>query len=127
MDSQAPTIQFYEGISEQLSNVSLRRDPSTGGRRAILIFEQLRSIEQFNSFRNRFSGSLQLIDQEGTISIEPAGVKFIFSGPEGDDLARVECRLEIERDDYWERFMRFMRRYADANGMAYGDAGAGDA
>ncbi|MFE4106815.1 photosystem II reaction center protein Psb28 [Almyronema epifaneia] len=122
MDSQVPTIQFYEGISEQLSNVSLRRDRATGAKLAILIFEQLKSIEQFNSFRNRFSGSLQLIDDEGTISIEPAGVKFIFGGPEGDDLERVECTLEIDRDDYWERFMRFMHRYADANGMAYGDA-----
>ncbi len=125
MESQTPAIQFYDGISEQLSNVSLRRDRATGARLAILIFEQLKSIEQFNSFRNRFAGSLQLIDQEGTISIEPAGVKFIFGGPEGDELERVECKLEIERDDYWERFMRFMHRYADANGMAYGDASAG--
>jgi photosystem II Psb28-2 protein len=33
----------------------------------------------------------------------------------------MECRFEIDLEDYWERFMRFMNRYAEANGMAYGE------
>ncbi|MGF1676496.1 MAG: photosystem II reaction center protein Psb28, partial [Rivularia sp. (in: cyanobacteria)] len=32
------------------------------------------------------------------------------------------CQFEIEQDDHWDRFMRFMHRYADANGMAYEDS-----
>lgn len=123
MYSQIPTIHFYEGISEELSNVSLQRDRATGVRKVVFMFQKLESIERFNTFKNRFAGALRLTDSEGEISVEPSGIRFIFGGPEGDDLERVECTLEIDRNDHWERFMRFMHRYAEANGMAYGETG----
>lgn len=119
-----PCIEFFEGVPEELSDVRLRLNRSTGHRTVLMIFQTLHAIEQFRSYRNRFAKALVLTDEEGQIDIEPASVKFIFGGPEGDDLERVECRFEIERDDYWERFMRFMHRYAEANGMAYGETGA---
>lgn len=122
MAAATPSVEFYEGISEEISNVSLRRDEATGDRLIVLIFERLKAIEQFQSFRSRFSKALKLTDDEGIITIEPTGVKFIFTGPEGDDLKQVECTLAIDREDHWERFMRFMHRYADANGMAYGES-----
>ena len=118
----APIVQFYEGIPESIDNVSLRRNADTGDRMVLLTFKQLKAIESFQSFRSQFSKALKLIDEEGTITIEPSGIRFIFGGPEGDDLDRVECTLTIDRDDHWERFMRFMHRYASANGMAYGEA-----
>lgn len=121
MTAQTPTVQFYEGIPETISDVRLRQNKSTGDRSALLIFEKMEAIEQFKSFRNEFSKALKMIDEEGVITIEPSGVKFIFGGPEGDDLVRVECTLDIDRDDHWDRFMRFMHRYAEANGMAYGE------
>ena len=49
------------------------------------------------------------------------GLSSFFGGPEGDELVQVECILDIDREDHWERFMRFMHRYAEANGMAYGE------
>ncbi len=118
-----PCIEFFEGIPEELADVSLRLNRSTGIRSVLLVFRALRSIERFRSYTNRFAKALLLTDEEGKISIEPAAIKFIFGGPEGDELERVECRLEIDREDHWERFMRFMHRYAEANGMAYGEAG----
>jgi photosystem II Psb28-2 protein len=121
MTAQTPIVQFYEGIPETISNVRLRQNQATGDRSVLLIFERMEAIEQFKSFRNEFSKALKLTDEEGVITIEPSGVKFIFGGPEGDDLMRVECVLNIDRDDHWDRFMRFMHRYADANGMAYGE------
>ena len=120
--SENPTVEFFEGIPETISDVSLRRDRATGDRVVLLIFQRLEAIEQFKSFRSRFAKALRLTDSEGIITIEPSGVKFIFSGPEGDDLKCVECTLTIDRDDHWERFMRFMHRYADANGMVYGES-----
>lgn len=124
MAAEIPTVEFFDGITEEISNVSLRRDRTTGDRLVLLIFERLQAIEQFQSFRSRFSKALKLTDSEGVITIEPSGVKFIFTGPEGDDLKQVECTLAIDREDHWDRFMRFMHRYADANGMAYGEAEA---
>lgn len=116
-----PIVQFYEGIPEEINNVSLRRNVDTGDRTVLLTFKQLKAIESFQSFRSEFSKALKLIDEEGTIAIEPSGIRFIFGGPEGDDLDRVECTLTLDREDHWERFMRFMHRYAKANGMAYGE------
>ncbi|MEB3313888.1 MAG: photosystem II reaction center protein Psb28 [Cyanobacteriota bacterium] len=125
MTQVTPTVQFYEGINESIDDVSLRRHPATGDRSILLIFKQLRAIEAFQSFRSQFAKALKLVDEEGTITIEPSGIRFIFGGPDGDDLERVECTLTLDRQDHWDRLMRFMHRYADANGMAYGEATPG--
>jgi photosystem II Psb28-2 protein len=117
-----PTIEFFEGIPEDLSDISLRRNRATGVRSVLMVFASLQSIERFRSYTNRFAKALVLTDAEGRIEIEPASMKFIFGGPEGDDLDRVECRLEVDQDAHWERLMRFMHRYAEANGMSYGEA-----
>lgn len=122
MADPIPCIEFFEGIAEELSDVSLRRNRATGIRSVLMIFKSLRSIERFRSYTNRFAKALLLTDSEGKISIEPSSIKFVFGGPEGDDLQQVECRFEIDQADHWERFMRFMHRYAEANSMTYGEA-----
>ncbi|MBD2464047.1 photosystem II reaction center protein Psb28 [Oscillatoria sp. FACHB-1407] len=119
--TSTPFIYFFEGIPEELSDVSLRRNRSTGVRSVLLTFKQLKSIERFNSYTKRFAQGLRLVDSEGEISVEPDSVQFVFGGPEGDELVRVECKFEIQREDHWERFVRFMNRYAEANGMEYGE------
>ncbi|MBW4647516.1 MAG: photosystem II reaction center protein Psb28 [Kastovskya adunca ATA6-11-RM4] len=123
MTSPTPSIQFFEGLFEELSNVSLRRNRNSGLRTVVMMFDKLKAIERFNSFTKRSTNSLLLTDSEGEIRVEPSSVKFRFTGPEGDDLARVDCAFEIDREDHWERFMRFMNRYAEANGMEYSEPG----
>jgi photosystem II Psb28-2 protein len=123
MTSVLPSIQFFEGIYEELSNVSLRRNRNSGVRSVLMTFNSLKALEKFNSFTKRFSNSMLLTDEEGVISVEPSSVKFRFGGPEGDELERVECQFEIEQEDHWERFMRFMTRYAETNGMDYSETG----
>ncbi len=117
-----PSIQFFAGINETLGNVSLRRNPNTGKRIVLMTFDQLQALEKFNSFTKKSLNTMLLTDEEGEISVTPSSTKFIFVGDEGDELKRVDCQFEIEQDDHWERFMRFMHRYADANGMAYADS-----
>lgn len=116
-----PSIEFFVGISEELSNVSLRRSKETGIRNVLMTFKNLKSLEKFQSFTQQTYGDLRLIDSEGEISVKPSSLRIIFGGDEGDDLQRVECGFEMEKDDHWERFMRFMKRYAEANGMGYQD------
>ena len=60
--------------------------------------------------------------KKGVISVAPSSVKFLFGGREGDEFQRMECEFEIQREDHWERFMRFMNRYAQANGMVYSES-----
>ncbi|HIK05187.1 MAG TPA: photosystem II reaction center protein Psb28 [Trichormus sp. M33_DOE_039] len=121
MTSTPPSIQFFAGIYEELSNVSLRREVRTGKRIVMMTFEQLQALEGFNSFTKQSLNALLLTDEEGEINITPSSTRFIFGGDEGDELRGVECKFEVERDDHWERFMRFMHRYAEANGMEYGE------
>ena len=122
MTSTTPTIQFFAGLTEDLSNVSLRKNPQTGKRIVVMIFENLKVLERFQSFTKQSLNSMLLTDEEGEIRVTPSSTKFIFGGDEGDELRRVECKVEIEQEDHWERFMRFMNRYAQANGMAYSDS-----
>lgn len=121
MVTQIPTIQIFAGVPEELSGVSLRQGKTTGKRSAVLIFEKLESLEHFRSYWKRSANAVHLIDEEGEILIEPTGVRLLYGGPEGEDLRRVECKLEINQDDRWERFMRFMNRYAESNEMVYGE------
>lgn len=116
-----PRIEFFVGITEALSNVSLRKDPRTGSKSVEMTFEQLNALERFQSFTSGFNGVVRLIDEEGDIAVTPSSCRIIFGGDEGDDLRGVTCRFEIERADHWERFMRFMHRYAEAHGFAYGE------
>lgn len=123
MTAQTPSIQFFEGIYEELSNVSLRRNRNNGVRSVLMTFNTLKALERFNSFTKRSSNSMLLTDEEGVITVEPSSVQIVFGGAEGDELQRVECKFEIEREDHWERFMRFMERYAQVNDMAYSETG----
>jgi photosystem II Psb28-2 protein len=121
MTTTPASIQFFAGIFEELSNVSLRRERRTGKRIVLFTFNQLNALTGLNSFTKQSLNALLLSDEEGEISVTPSGTKFIFGGDEGDELQRVECQFAVERDDHWERFMRFMYRYAEANGMEYGE------
>jgi len=119
MTSPTATIYFFEGIPEEISNVSLRRNRRTGVRSVLLSFKQVRALERFNSLTKQFTNLLCLTDKEGEIRATPSSVKFIFGEPEGDEFQRMDCAIEIEQENHWERFMRFMNRYAQTNGMEY--------
>lgn len=119
MSLQAPSIEFFQGVAEELSNVSLRRNKNTGIRNVLMIFESLNALNKFNSFTKGSAQNLILIDSEGKIIVTPNSLKMIFGDDEGNELKRVECKFEIESDSHWERFTRFMNRYAEANGMEF--------
>ena len=71
MVDSTPTVEFYDGIAEEISNVSLRQNRSTGVKTVLLSFERLRAIEKFRNFRSRFSKALKLTGEGGSIRIEP--------------------------------------------------------
>jgi photosystem II Psb28-2 protein len=122
MVAATPRIEIFDGISEELSDVSLRQVKDSATRRVVMTFSSLQALEKLNSFTKSSSNALRLIDEEGVIAIEPQSVRSIYGGEEKDELKAIECQFNIDREDHWERFMRFMHRYAEANGMAYGDS-----
>ena len=117
-----PSIEFFVGIPEVLSDVRLRTNKNTGVHNVVMIFERLNALEKLNSFTQQSTGNLQLIDEEGEITVKPSSTKMIFGGDDGDDLKSVKCTFEVEDETHWERVMRFLHRYADANGMGYAES-----
>jgi photosystem II Psb28-2 protein len=116
----SPSIQFFDGINESLDGVSLRRNRSTGQRLVVMQFRHLRALERFNSFRAQSSNVMNLIDEEGVITVTPSYTKFFFGGEDGGEFEKLECAFEIA-EEHWERLTRFMDRYAAANNMEYGE------
>lgn len=119
--STQPTLEFFEGLPESLSHVSLQRHRETGDRTLIFRFNELKALERFNSYTRPFNKSLRLSDEEGDISLTPSSVQIVYGGDDGDTLQQVKCRIDISREDHWQRLMRFMHRYAAAHGMDYGE------
>lgn len=114
-----PSIEFFVGLSEELSDVRLKKNKKTGVFTVEFWFDKLKAIEKFQCFTNKTYGDLRLIDEEGTISVIPSDTKFIFGGDEGDELKKVKCSFKISEESQWKRFMIFMERYAFANGMEF--------
>lgn len=119
MTNITPSIEFFVGLSEELSNVSLRQNKKTNIYSVVFFFNKLKALEKFQSFTTKTYGDLRLIDEEGTISVTPSDTKFIFGGDDGDDLKQVQCTFEIHQEEHWVRFMGFMERYARGNGMEF--------
>ena len=55
---------------------------------------------------------LYLIDEEGEIVIREVQGKFVNGKPES-----LEAVYVMKSNEEWERFMRFMNRYAEQNGL----------
>ncbi|MEM9007494.1 MAG: photosystem II reaction center protein Psb28 [Cyanobacteria bacterium P01_F01_bin.86] len=117
MIALVPCVQIFQGVSEKVSSVSLRQDLATGTRIAVMRFQNLASLAHFLCSKKCSAKALHLIDSEGEILIKPA-IEMLYGGPEGKDIKSVECKFEIEQDDSWKRFMRFIHRYSEAHGLA---------
>jgi photosystem II Psb28-2 protein len=120
MTSISPSIEFFAGIPEELSDVRLRRDRLTGEQSVKMTFVNIKAVQGVNSFTKKSFNDIRLVDSEGTISIAPKSSKLFWKN-KGDDqeLAKIEIVFDIGLAEHWDRFMRFMQRYAEANGMEF--------
>jgi photosystem II Psb28-2 protein len=120
MTSISPSIEFFAGIPEELSDVRLRRDRATGEQSVKMTFVNIKAVQGVNSFTKTSFNDIRLVDSEGTISITPKSSKLFWKN-KGDDqeLAKIEIVFDVGLAEHWDRFMRFMQRYAEANGMEF--------
>ncbi|MFM7885330.1 MAG: photosystem II reaction center protein Psb28 [Pseudanabaena sp.] len=120
MNPITPSIEFFAGIPEELSDVRLRRDRHTGENSVKMTFVNIKAVQGANSFAKASFNDIRLVDSEGTISIEPTTSK-LFWKDQGDDseLAKIEIVFDVGSTDHWDRFMRFMERYSEANGWEF--------
>ncbi|MGB3512014.1 MAG: photosystem II reaction center protein Psb28 [Microcoleaceae cyanobacterium] len=110
------SVQFIEGLNEEITGVSLRKRRNSEVKIVVLMFDRLQATESFRSFTNKIN-KLWLKDEEGDIEVAPSGIKFLSA--DETDFSKVECSFEVESEEKFERVMRFLHRYAEANGFEF--------
>nr|YP_009397118.1 photosystem II protein W [Spyridia filamentosa]ARW66304.1 photosystem II protein W [Spyridia filamentosa] len=107
-------IQFIKGIKETtVADVSLTRskDGSTGT--AKFRFNNPDILQSGMEKKGDIKG-MYLNDEEGELMTTDVSAKFINGKPQG-----IECLYIIKSPEEWDRFMRFMERYANINNLSF--------
>ncbi|KAI8464355.1 MAG: photosystem II subunit 28 [Monoraphidium minutum] len=109
----AASMQFIKGINEPtVPEVSLRRARNGSSGSALLMFESP-SIFQASGELGEITG-LFMIDDEGELSTTDVKAKFVNGKPQA-----IEAKYNMRSSFEWDRFIRFMDRYAEENGLGF--------
>lgn len=107
-------IQFIKGIDEEVIpdvRLTRSRDGNTGT--ATFRFAKPRVLEASMGNKGDITG-MYLMDEEGELVTRDVNAKFINGKPEA-----IESVYIIKSPEDWDRFMRFMERYAQDNGLKF--------
>jgi photosystem II 13kDa protein len=105
-------IQFSKGVDENvIPDVRLTRSKDGTNGTATFYFEKPKALS--NASTDEITG-MYLLDEEGEISTREVKAKFINGKPEA--LEAVYIMKSVEE---WDRFMRFMERYAEENELGF--------
>mmetsp|Transcript_17446 Transcript_17446/g.45358 ORF Transcript_17446/g.45358 Transcript_17446/m.45358 type:complete len:158 (-) Transcript_17446:160-633(-) len=109
----AVSMEFIKGIKEPcVPDVKLTRSRDGGQGTASFIFSQPSVFEAGNEL-GEITG-LYMNDDEGTIATTDVNAKFVNGKP-----SAIECKYVMKSTYDWDRFMRFMERYAEENGLGF--------
>ena len=113
MMAARPSIQFIQGTDEQtIPDVRLTKSRDGTNGVAIFTFEQP-SVFDSSAELGDITG-LYMIDDEGVLQSVDVSAKFVNGKP-----ARIEAKYVMRTPRDWDRFMRFMERYSQANGLQF--------
>jgi photosystem II 13kDa protein len=105
-------IQFSKGIKEEIiPDVRLTRSKDGSNGTATFIFEKPKALEAENT--DSITG-MYMIDEEGELITREVKAKFINGQP-----AALEALYIMKSAEAWDRFMRFMDRYAESNDLGF--------
>ncbi|CAI5966009.1 unnamed protein product [Closterium sp. NIES-65] len=106
-------VQFIRGVNEQtIPEVRLTRSRDGTSGTATFVFEQPSVFDQPSDLGD-ITG-LFMIDEEGDLQTVDVSAKFINGKPAG-----IEAKYIMRTEREWDRFMRFMERYAEANNLGF--------
>ncbi|NJL85319.1 MAG: photosystem II reaction center protein Psb28 [Leptolyngbyaceae cyanobacterium SM1_1_3] len=105
-------IQFKQGIREDvIPDVRLTRAADGSDGTATFYFENPTAL---TSEEGGDITGMYLVDEEGEMVSRDVNAKFINGEPAG-----IESVYVMKSVEEWERFMRFMNRYAEENGLGF--------
>ena len=108
------SIQFIPGINEEIIpevQLTRSRDGSTGT--ATFRFFQPKILDSSNNQEGEITG-MYLLDEEGELVTKDVNAKFVNGKPQA-----IEAVYLMKSPEVWDRFMRFMVRYAKANNLTF--------
>lgn len=107
------SMQFIKGVEEPtVPEVKLTRSKDGAQGTAIFYFEKPAVFE--NSGEMGEITGLYMIDDEGEMSTVDVVAKFKNGQPAG-----IEAKYIMKSSSQWDRFMRFMQRYAEDNNLGF--------
>jgi photosystem II protein len=105
-------IQFSRGVNEVvIPDVRLTRSRDGSSGTATFYFEKPQALSSAST--EEITG-MYLIDEEGEIVTREVKAKFINGQPEA-----LEAVYLMRSQEQWERFIRFMNRYAEEHGLGF--------
>jgi len=103
------TIQFVPGINEEAKGIRIVGRRSSPHKTAIFSFKEPRARQTTTRIER-----MRLTDEEGNIDVTDVRAQFV-----NGEFSGVECVYEMLTQMEFERFERFMERYASSNGMEF--------
>ena len=91
------------------------RDGSTGT--ATFVFERPSVLELHSVWEDGLITGMYLCDEYGCMTTEDLKVNFEQGNPQ-----TLQAILVLKSAEEWQRFLRFMRKYAEANDLAFESA-----
>jgi len=105
-------IQFARGVDEEvIPEVRLTRSKDGSNGTATFYFQNPKVLSEGTT--QEVTG-MYMIDEEGEISTREVKGKFINGKPEA-----IEALYLMKSTDEWDRFMRFMERYAQDHDLGF--------
>jgi len=107
-------IQFIKGINEKILpdiRLTRSRDGSTGT--ATFRFKNSNILDKSLALTGEITG-MYMIDKEGVLETRDINVNFVNGKPQA-----IESIYIMKSSQDWERFMRFMERYGESNGLVF--------
>ena len=105
-------IQFIQGVSEEIvPKIRLTRSRDGSNGKAIFYFENPKALAADNT---ESIPGMFMFDEEGELVTRKVKCKFVNGKPEA-----LEATFLMKSAAEWERFMRFMERYAKENGLEF--------
>lgn len=115
--AEAARLEFIRGIDEPtVPEVRLSRSRTGASGAAMFIFENP-SIFEASGDLGDITG-LFMEDDEGTLTTTDVKAKFVNGKPQA-----IEARYMMKSGFEWDRFMRFMDRYAEEKGLGFEKGG----
>lgn len=114
---QAASLQFIKGFDEpSVPDVKLTRSKDGTSGTATFVFDAP-SIFESSEELGDITG-LYMIDDEGELSTVDVAAKFVNGKPD-----RIEAKYIMRSAFEWDRFMRYMERYAEQQGLGFQKVG----